>query len=81
MATLIKGSISAGNPTGKVSITGKMEKFTMESGRKAVSQDTGFGRESKVTAILERGKITKQMAMESTFGLMETDTKENGLTV
>ena len=62
----------------KESTPGATEKSLTASGTKDSSKATASGKESRMTATLESGRILKHMGMEFTSGLMETDMKDNG---
>ena len=62
----------------KESIFGLMERFMMDSGKKALNMDMVYGKELKAILMLENGNFHKLMDMGFIFGQMATDMKENG---
>jgi len=67
--------------TVKVFILGKMAKFMMESGKKALKKVLVFGKEKKVKVTLVSGKVVMCKVEVSIFGKMVTNMKGIGKTL
>jgi len=78
-ATLTTESIEMAKRKERACTSGPTEKSTTESGLKDRKKVMAFGKEYMATAILDNGKEARPQAMVFTFGLMETDTRVNGL--
>jgi len=78
MEILIMACLKKGKRTGREYIPGKMVKFMMENGTKALSTGMVFGRALIMIVISENGTRAEQTGMEFTHGPMVTGTRVNG---
>lgn len=76
--TSIKESFWKARHTVKDCISGRMVRYTMESGYLVPNKDMVFGKEPMGSLTSVSGRVAKLMDMACMSGLMEIDMKESG---
>jgi len=62
----------------KVIMNGNRVSFMKDSGRMARKMATVFGKDLKLTLMLDNGKLTNHMDSENMYGVIVTSTRANG---